>query len=176
MACLTPPRAAVVMLRMLSPGSDLSMIEGDLLEEYVTIAEPLRAAWYWQQVLRSAPPLLGMQIRQPEWNVALCTFLIYAIPIRILDFLWAFLLSQVPLKEDAIRPFEFLVVHVVLACACAITAQATLSRCNAVWLLLASWLIVFSIPAWLPTWFCWMLIVVPPACSAAFVALRRQTS
>ena len=175
MAYITPPRLATTLLLLVIPSSTRAEVEGDLLEEFLTIDEPQRAAWYWKQVLRSAFPMLAMRIRQPDWHTALFTMLIYAIPVRILDFLWAFVLSQVPLKEAAIRPAEFLMAHLALACACAIALQAAVSRVNVVWLVLASLLILSSLPAWLPAWFWLMLISVPPVCSAAFAAFRRKS-
>ncbi len=175
MAYLTPPRLATTLLLLVTPSNTREEVEGDLLEEFQSIAESQRTAWYWKQVLRSAFPMLAMRIRQPDWNTALSTMLMYAIPVRILDFLWAFVLSQVPLKEAAIRPVEFLMVHLVLACACAIALRAAVSRVSVVWLMLASLLILSSLPAWLPAWFWLLLIVVPSVCSAAFAAFRRKS-
>ena len=175
MAYLTPPRFATALLLLVTPSNSRAEVEGDLLEEFLTISQPQRAAWYWKQVLLSCFPMLTIRIRQPDWHTALCTMLIYAIPVRMLDFLWAFVLSQVPLKAAAIRPVEFLTVHIALACLCAITSQAVLSRVNAFWLMLASLLILFSVPAMLPAWFWMTLVGVPSVCSAAFAAIRRQS-
>lgn len=175
MAYLTPPRLATALLYLVTPSYSRAEVEGDLLEEFLTIDQPQRAAWYWKQVLCSAFPMLAMRIRQPDWHTALFTMLIYAIPVRILDFLWAFVLSQVPLKEAAIRPTEFLMAHLALACACAIALQAAVSRLSVVWLVLASLLILSSLPACPPVWFWLMLMAVPSVCSAAFAAFRRQS-
>ena len=175
MACLTPPRMATALLVLVTPSDTRAVVEGDLLEEFLSIAQPNRAAWYWKQVLRSAVPMLVMRFRQPDWHTALCTLVIYAVPVRMLDFLWKFVLSQVPLKEAAIRPAEFLMIHMALACVCAIASQGAVSRVNVIWLVFASLLILSSIPAFLPAWFWLLLIGVPSMCSAAFTAIRRQS-
>jgi hypothetical protein len=145
-------------------------ILGDLEEESL-----LRGSnWRRRQLLLSVLPLLGLRLRQfhMEERILLASGL-FLLPVRAIDLLWAFVLSQVPLKVDLIRPTEHLVLTLVLATACAFICSLH-RRGMGLWLLLAAVITLMTIPAQLPVWY-WLLL--PALCFAVVTAVdfRRRT-
>ena len=153
-------------------GSQLAEeILGDLEEESL-----LRGArWRRRQIVLSVMPLLALRLRklQIEERLLLSTAL-FLLPVRAIDLLWAFVLSQVPLKVDLIRPTEHLVLTLALATACAFVC-ALYRKGMGLWLLLAAVITLMTIPAQLPVWY-WLLL--PALCFAVVTAVdfRRRTS
>ena len=95
-------------------------VAGDLEEEFRSIRS-LRGAWaghrwYAWQVVRSVLPLLNMRARSGELTpVLLCASFGVAFPLLLLDRLWSFVYSQIPLKDGLHRAPEFLAVNALSA-------------------------------------------------------------
>ncbi len=66
-----PPRSATWLLGLFLPQHDKEMLTGDLVEEYTLLASTLQprdaSRWYWNQVARSAAPMLWANIRRGLW-------------------------------------------------------------------------------------------------------------
>jgi len=93
---------------------------GDLIEEYGLVCRergPAAAGlWYTSQVLRSAIPFLTLRVRTGEFAEALARSIAgILVPVLLLDRLWTFAYSQIPLKDGVARSPELLAVN--LACA-----------------------------------------------------------
>jgi hypothetical protein len=75
------------------------------------------ARWYLRQVIRSVVPLLGLRMRSVELPQAMLAALVsVAIPLLLLDRLWCFVYSQIPLKDGMGRAPELLAVNVLSVC------------------------------------------------------------
>lgn len=175
-----PPAIARGLLWLSVPAAERDSIPGDLAEEFsALLAAGATAAdarsWYWRQVWRSGVPLLSARWRRaavPE-NVLLA-LLAFAAPLRALDLLWAFVLSQVPLKVDAIRPQEFLLVSLAAACVLGFAAGAMRRRVD-LWIGAAALLALATIPARLPLWD-WVLLPLLASGAAALSNRRTEAS
>jgi len=90
-----------LVLKLFAPRRDREMIAGDLAEEYsllVSSAGPRAASrWYFNQVLRSAGPLLWANIRRGSWlktlGAALAGYLIIAALVILSDMAMSRLVS-----------------------------------------------------------------------------------
>jgi len=110
-------------MALAGPG-EAEYIAGDLEEEFAMIREARgRAAarrWYAWQVARSICALLQLRIRSGELTQAvLIASLGVALPLLLLDRLWTFVYSQIPLKDGLHRAAGFLVFNALCVCACA---------------------------------------------------------
>ncbi|MCX6613418.1 MAG: hypothetical protein NTW74_21545 [Acidobacteria bacterium] len=146
-------------------------ILGDLEEESL-----LRGSnWRRRQLLLSVLPLLGLRLRHfhIEERILLASGL-FLLPVRAIDLLWAFVLSQVPLKVDLIRPTDHLLFTLALALACAFVCSLYRQGMG-IWLGVAALIALGTIPAQLPLWY-WLLL--PALCFAVVKAVdsRRRTS
>jgi hypothetical protein len=78
-------------------------VAGDLEEEFASICVARgRVAgnrWYVSQVFRSLLPLAGLWIQSALLRI-LCGV---AIPLTLVDALWRFVYSQIPLKDAGVR-------------------------------------------------------------------------
>jgi hypothetical protein len=101
---MTPPRLAILLLIWTAPREYRDALAGDLAEEFALYGRTRR--WYWRQVARSLPRLLGLRWRQARWEKPAAAFLMAAAWLLVgWHFLWSFVLSQVPLKADPISWF-----------------------------------------------------------------------
>lgn len=131
------PAVAQWVLLVSAPASDRDYILGDLAEEFSLRLrdEGLSRAkrWYWAQALRSTLPLVRMLWWRGEFAALLASVLIAVyLPLRALNGLWSFVLSQIPWKAAALYPTEFLIGDAVLAFAGAYAAVAAV-RGRKVW-------------------------------------------
>lgn len=121
---MKPPLLAHALLMAVAGPCEAEYIAGDLEEEFAIVRKtrgPTAAGrWYAWQVVRSVCTLLQLRIRSGEFtHVALVASLGVAAPLLLLDRLWRFVYSQIPLKDGLERAPEFLVVNALFACACA---------------------------------------------------------
>jgi hypothetical protein len=117
---MKPPAFASWLLVALAGERLAEVIAGDLEEEFA-LRDPRGASgWYLSQVLRSAIPLLS--IRTPQ--TALTALLTVAMPVLLLDRLWSFIYSQIPLKDGLYRAPEFLIVNLILVCVCSVLSRS----------------------------------------------------
>jgi hypothetical protein len=177
---VAPPRLARGLLLLSLPASERESIPGDLEEEFAILlasgtSVAAARAWYWRQARRSAAPLLGTCWRRAEIQENVVVVLLaFAAPLRVLDLLWAFVLSQVPLKVDAIRPVEFLALSLTAACILGLACGA-MRRRIAPWVGLTALACLVTIPARLPLWY-WVLLPFTAAVSAALVNRRKEAA
>ena len=121
---MKPPLLAQALLMAVAGPCEAEYVAGDLEEEFAIVREARgRAAarrWYAWQVARSAGALLQLRVRSGELtHVVLIASLGVAVPLLLLDWLWQFVYSQIPLKDGLRRAPEFLVFNALCACACA---------------------------------------------------------
>jgi hypothetical protein len=120
---MKPPRLSQALLLAIAGSCEADCVAGDLEEEFGMIRDTHgRAAarrWYTGQVVRSVCALLGLRIRCGEFTqAALLASLGVAAPLLLLDRLWQFVYSQIPLKDGFQRAPEFLALNAVCACVC----------------------------------------------------------
>jgi hypothetical protein len=121
---MKPPRLAQALLTAAAGPCEAEYVAGDLEEEFAMVREArgLAAArrWYAWQVARSVCALLQLRIRSGEFTQAvLIASLGVAGPLLLLDRLWQFVYSQIPLKDGLRRAPEFLLFNALCVCACA---------------------------------------------------------
>ena len=113
-APFSAPRRLPVALRLLlaiTPSTDREHLCGDLLEERSgrrdRDGEVAARRWLTGQALASIPSLLALQWRRAEIvRPLLLAELLVALPLAALDRLWAFTLSQVPLRADSVPTWQ----------------------------------------------------------------------
>ena len=68
-----PPQLGTWLVSLFAEGEERELIAGDLSEEYLErAAQGGRAAarrWYWRQILRSLPHLVGSAFRTAPWRI-----------------------------------------------------------------------------------------------------------
>ena len=172
---MNPPVLAHALLLAAAGDSHADLVAGDLHEEFLSFCEQRgrRAArrWYALQVLRSIPALLELRIRSGELvRILLAALLGVALPLLLLDRLWSFVYSQIPLKDGLDRDPAFLAANVIVVCICAAVAGSmvrTASRAAVLSLAVmaaagfALWVSVGSAPA---AYSCAVLLAAPASC------------
>ncbi len=120
---MKPPMLARLLLLAVAGESEGEFVAGDLHEEFIylcaTRGRPAGSRWYAWQVLRSVITLLGLRLRSGEARQVVVTMLGVAVPLLLLDRLWCFVHSQIPLKDGLERTPVFLAVNLIYACVCA---------------------------------------------------------
>jgi hypothetical protein len=121
---MKPPLLSQALLLTVAGPCEAECIAGDLEEEFAMIRDARGSAsarrWYTWQVVRSVCALLQLRIRSGELTqVALIASLGVAAPLLLLDRMWQFIYSQIPLKDGLHRAPEFLAVNALCVCACA---------------------------------------------------------
>ena len=106
---MKPPAWAQLVLWAVAGENEAEFVMGDLHEEFLLLcADRGRSAgsrWYVRQVLRSAATLLGLRFRSGEAAHLLAAALIaVAMPLLLLDRLWSFVYSHIPLKDGLSEP------------------------------------------------------------------------
>ncbi|MBM3738032.1 MAG: hypothetical protein FJW39_19800 [Acidobacteria bacterium] len=182
--------AGRALLWLAAPDRDRATIPGDLEEEMrirVDEGSPEWSAawWFFRQAANSLLPLLAVRWRQGEFaRLALVSLLAFGVPVRLLDLLWTFVLSQVPLKADAMRPDGMVAASLVTAVACAACAgyawarecRGSESRAGMMCALMSAALqgacLAVSAARW-PAWFMAASMCAAAAASAAGSLARR---
>jgi len=121
---MKPPLLARALLMAVAGPGEAEYAAGDLEEEFATVRESRGPAaaqrWYAWQVIRSVASLLQLRVRSGELTqAALIASFGIAAPLLLLDKLWQFVYSQIPLKDGLQRAPEFLVFNLLCVCACA---------------------------------------------------------
>jgi len=118
---MKPPIIARALLLAVAGEACAECVAGDLEEEFLQVCQARdRAAgarWYAWQVVRSVGPLLVLRMRSGELRETMLAALLgVAVPMLLLDRLWCFVYSQIPLKDGTDRAPEFLAVNVLSVC------------------------------------------------------------
>jgi hypothetical protein len=117
---MKPPMLARLLLLAVAGESESEFVAGDLHEEFIylcaTRGRPAGSRWYAWQVLRSVWTLLLLRMRSGEARHLVLAVLGVAVPLLLLDRLWCFLYSQIPLKDGLERAPAFLAVNLVYVC------------------------------------------------------------
>ena len=115
---------ARALLLAVAPEPDAEAIAGDLEEEYGLLIDShgcgAAIRWYSSQVVRSVAPLIAMRVRSGELSRLLLGYVFAsAAPLLIADRLWAFVYSQIPLKDGLERAPGMLAANLVCMFCCA---------------------------------------------------------
>jgi len=127
---MKPPLLAQAILMAIAGPCEAEFISGDLEEEFAMLRQASGPAaarrWYAWQVARSVSALLQLRVRSGELTqIALLASLAVAAPLLLLDRLWQFVYSQIPLKDGLGRAPEILAFNALIACACAAALGAS---------------------------------------------------
>ena len=127
---MSPPLVARALLLVVAGDHEAEFVAGDLEEEFVQICEMRGrfegSRWYISQVVRSAASLLRLRLRSGELtHVILAAALGAALPLMLLDRLWCFVYSQIPLKDGIGRAPVFLAANLLCLCFSAAIAGST---------------------------------------------------
>lgn len=122
------PAGVRALIWLSAPRVEAEALLGDLEEEGGGVR------WFWSQALRSTGPLLAVRWRSGELPlVTLLALLAGGLALLSLDRLWAFVFSQVPLKDGLERPeavlwFNFLFVTAANVAAGRVLRSAPVSQ------------------------------------------------
>jgi len=115
---MNPGRVSQFLLFAFVGAAEAEFVAGDLAEEFASLANRrgprVARRWYFRQVVRSILPLLTVRLRSGEFTRALLAAAGAVIPLAILDRLWSFVYSQIPLKESLHRDPALLAMNVGL--------------------------------------------------------------
>jgi hypothetical protein len=133
---MTPGRLSRVLLLAVAGETEAEFVAGDLHEEFADLLKSrgpqIARRWYFRQVLRSIVPLLTVRIRSGEFTRVALAAAAAVLPLAILDRLWSFVYSQIPLKDSLQRAPGLLAINVVvLAASAAAAGSAVRSRAEA---------------------------------------------
>ena len=181
---MRPPAWAQFVLWAVAGENQAEFVAGDLHEEFLLLCAaeggPAGSRWYVRQVLRSAAALLGLRFRSGEAaHLAAAALVAVAMPLLLLDGLWSFVYSHIPLKDGLERAPGFWAVNVVCVCVCAalcgslahsyaralgVAAAAAMGAACALW----------CSPAAVPWVYAGLVILAAPASSMAVFVWRRS--
>ena len=118
---MKPPAWAQFVLWAVAGESQSEFVAGDLHEEFLLLCAERGCAagskWYARQVIRSAAPLVGLRIRSGEAaHLAAAALVAVAMPLLLLDRLWSFVYSHIPLKDGLERAPGFWLANLVCVC------------------------------------------------------------
>jgi hypothetical protein len=180
---MRPPLYARALLLAIAGELEAECVAGDLEEEFPQVCEARgRGAgnrWYAWQVIRSVLPLLVLRIRSGELTqMVLGAALAVALPLLLLDRLWCFVYSQIPLRDGTDRAPGFLAVNVVLVCLfAAMGGGRTTSRASAAgsaaMAAMAAAFAVWASASAAPAVYVVMAVMAAPAGTLASLAWRR---
>lgn len=181
---MRPPLYARALLFAVAGEAEAECVAGDLEEEFPHVCQARgRGAgnrWYAWQVVRSVLPLLGLRMRSGELTqIVLVAALGVALPLLLLDRLWCFVYSQIPLKDGLDRAPEFLAVNVIAVCLCAAiagwkTTPVAGAAGVAVVASIAAGLALWSSASAAPAAYGLLVMMAAPASSLATFAWRRS--
>jgi hypothetical protein len=181
---MNPPAWAQFVLWAVAGENEAEFVMGDLHEEFLLLCESqgrrAGARWYGRQVLRSAGTLLGLRFRSGEAaHLVAAALIAVAMPLLLLDRLWSFVYSHIPLKDGLDRAPGFWIANVVCVCVCAALCGALAhSFSRAVGVAFASAAgaagALWCSTATAPLIYAGMVILAAPASSMAVFAWRRS--
>lgn len=83
-----PPRLGAWLVGLFAQGEEREQMVGDLLEEYhersARLGRVAARRWYWRQILRSMPHLVGAAFRTSPWTTALVVVVGYELRKRVM--------------------------------------------------------------------------------------------
>jgi hypothetical protein len=181
-----PPLLAGLLLAAFAGDSEAEFVAGDLYEEFLILCADrgVRAGrrWYSRQVLRSIFPLWNLRMRRGEVaHVAAAAGLGMALPLLLLDRLWSFVYSLIPLKDGLERAPGFLAANVVCTCVLAAFCGATTSSFRRAFAIAAAssgaagFAVSGSVGA-APAVYVWLLILAVPACTLLTFHWKRKSA
>ena len=182
---MRPPVLARLLLAAVAGEEQAEYVAGDLQEEFLILCaehgRPAGARWYVWQVLRSAAALMGLRFRSGEaGHLMAAAILAVAMPLLLLDRLWRFVYSQIPLKDGLERAPVFWIANLVCVCWCAAVCGSlarTWQRAvgAAIFCALAAGGALWLAAAITPLVFAGLIVAAAPASSlSAFVWRRRR--
>jgi hypothetical protein len=147
---------ARALLRLCCPARDRVYVLGDLDAEYELRGRP--TAWYWRQAIRSAGALIVMGSRRGDWEYALFAVMFAtAAPAVLMEALWSFILSSVPLKVGDVRGVDFAVTSLTITALLCFGAGIICTVRGLLWAIPTAWLFALLAQAAVhniaPTWF-----------------------
>jgi hypothetical protein len=181
---MKPPLFSRLLLLALAGEMEAEFVAGDLYEEFADVAarlgKPSANHWYWRQVVRSAAPLLGMRVRSGEMTVAVLAGMAgAALPLWVLDRLWALVYSLIPLKDGLDRATGFLAANLICLClGAALSGISARTRARAIagagCALAAAGLALWTSIGATPWLYAVLALVAAPASSMSAFAWRRS--
>jgi hypothetical protein len=179
---MKPPTLARLLLFAVAGECESEFVAGDLHEEFIylcaTRGRRAGSRWYAWQVVRSVVTLLGLRMRSGEATHVVLSALSVAVPLLLLDRLWCFVHSQVPLKDGLSRAPGFLAVNLACVCVCAalcgsaarsfqrailVAAAAAISAAFALW----------AAAGYTPAAYVWLMLLLVPASSLLVFTWRK---
>lgn len=127
---MNPPALARMLLLAVAGEREAEFVAGDLHEEFLYLSSTRGARagrrWYCRQVWRSLYSLWGLRMSNGEVTHAVAAAgLGVALPLLLLDRLWSFVYSLIPLRDGLHRAPGFLAANVICACVLAAMCGAT---------------------------------------------------
>jgi len=121
---MRPPALARLLLLVVAGEQQAEFVAGDLHEEFLILCESrgrrAGSRWYSRQVVRSAGSLVGLRFRSGEAaHLMAAAVLAVAMPLLLLDRLWRFVYSQIPMKDGLERAPGFWIANLICVCVCA---------------------------------------------------------
>ncbi|SPE26821.1 membrane hypothetical protein [Candidatus Sulfopaludibacter sp. SbA3] len=184
---MNPPWIARMLLLAVAGEREADFVAGDLHEEflYLCATRGRRASrrWYSWQVVRSLFPLWDLRMRNGEAaHIVAAAGLGVALPLLLLDRLWSFVYSLIPLKDGLERAPGFLAANVICACALAALCGATAGSFRRALAIAAAAAGAAALGVWgsagaAPALYVWLVLLGAPASTlAAFQWKGRRTS
>jgi len=181
---MKPPAMARALLLAVAGEGWYETVAGDLEEEFLLVCESRSRfagkRWYLKQVVRSVTPLLLLRMRSAEvQRTAIAALLSVALPLVLLDRLWSFVYSQIPLKDGFLRAPHFLALNVLaVSVGSAISGSRLKSRPAAISMALAA-TAASGFALWVsaaagPVLYTAIILAVAPASSLLSFRLRRR--
>jgi hypothetical protein len=180
---MRPPVLAQLLLWAVAGEGQAEFVAGDLHEEFLQLCtargRSAGSRWYVRQVLQSAAALLGIRFRSGEAAYLVATVVAVAMPLLLLDQLWSYVYSHVPLKDGLDRAPGFLAASVVCPWVCgAVCGSLAQSSRRAVGVALAA-AVGAAFALWFgtgtaPALYVGLVILGAPASSMAVFRWRRS--
>jgi hypothetical protein len=181
---MKPPAWARLVLWAVAGEQQAEFVTGDLHEEFLLLCaaegRPAGSRWYGRQVLRSVSSLLALRFRSGEVAHQASTLVAVAAVVLLLDRLWSFVYSHIPLKDGLDRAPGFWAMTVVCVCVCAtffgslaqrLTTAIGVALAAAMGAACALWLSA----ATAPLLYAGLVVLAAPAGSMAAFAWRRTS-
>jgi len=180
---MKPPAWARFLLLAAAGEDQAEFVAGDLHEEFLilcaTRGRPAGSRWYVRQVLRSVRTLAAMRLRSGEAAHLVAATLAVAAPLLLLDRLWRFVYSQIPLKDGLGRAPGFWAVNLVCICVCAAVCGSLARNVHravgaAVAAAVAAACALWCGAATIPAAYAGLIVLAAPASSLTVFAWRRS--